>query len=96
VEDNDCESPFMLRTSAFRDDRAELVSAVVHVDGSARVQTVRETVEPRLHGLLQRFQDLTGVPMVLNTSLNGSRQPIVELRRTPSGRLPSSASTFWS
>lgn len=72
------DSPFMLRSWKFQEGKAEIVPAVAHVDGSARVQTVQGSAEPGLHELLRLFYAETGVPMVLNTSLNGSRQPIVE------------------
>jgi hypothetical protein len=58
--------------------RAE-VPAICHVDGSARLQTVREEDNPWYYRLIQAFQKLTGVPMVLNTSFNTLKgEPIVE------------------
>ncbi len=60
-------SPHMLFFSEVIDDR---LPAVTHVDGSARVQTVRDDSEPRLAELLQRFRVLTGVGVLCNTSLN--------------------------
>lgn len=51
--------------------------SVVHVDYSARLQTVRPTVHPDLHRLIEAFKGLTGVPMVINTSFNVGGQPIV-------------------
>ncbi len=74
-------SPFMLDAFHVRPERAQEVPGVVHVDGTARVQTV-----PRNHALfafrrlLERFLKNTGVPMVLNTSFNVRGEPIV---RTP-------------
>ncbi len=78
IAEDRCDSPFMLRSWKFLEGKAEIVPAVAHVDGSARVQTVRSSAEPSLHELLRLFYAQTNVPMVLNTSLNGSRQPIVE------------------
>jgi carbamoyltransferase len=69
------DSPFMLRTFAVRTG-AEL-PAVTHVDGSARVQTVDREIDPRLHALLTRFGELTGYPVLLNTSFNMRGEPIV-------------------
>jgi carbamoyltransferase len=50
----------------------------VHVDGTARVQTVREATNPRLYRLLKEFDRLTGVPVLINTSFNVKGEPIVE------------------
>ncbi len=71
-------SPFMLLARRVRDDWAPKIPAVVHVDGTARVQTVRESQNPRLHRLLREFETTTGVPVLLNTSFNVKGEPIVE------------------
>ena len=70
-------TPFMTIVFRFKPEKATLVPAVVHVDGTARVQTVTEDVNPRYFGLIQHFERLTGVPMVLNTSFNRRGEPIV-------------------
>jgi carbamoyltransferase len=49
-----------------------------HVDGTARVQTVREQTNPVLYRLLREFEALTGVPVLINTSFNVKGEPIVE------------------
>jgi carbamoyltransferase len=68
------DSPFMLFTADVLDPT---LTAVTHVDGSARVQTV--TAENgRFYSLLRAFKGLTGVPVLLNTSMNGPGEPIVE------------------
>lgn len=51
--------------------------SVVHVDYSARIQTVRRSVHPDFHELISEFKRLTGIPMIINTSFNVSGQPIV-------------------
>jgi carbamoyltransferase len=53
------------------------VPAVTHVDHSARVQTVSQDTSPELHAILRAFEDLTGCPMVINTSFNVRGEPIV-------------------
>ena len=53
------------------------IPAITHVDYSARVQTVDAQHAPRFHGLLSRFHELTGSPMVINTSFNVRGEPIV-------------------
>ena len=72
------EAPFMLRAATVRPHRRAQLGAVVHVDGTARPQTVRAEVSPRLHALLRAFERHSGVPVLLNTSFNGPGQPIVE------------------
>ena len=49
---------------------------MTHVDGSGRLQTVSRRTNPRYHQLIEAFQELTGVPMVLNTSFN-ENEPVV-------------------
>lgn len=69
---------FMLLAVDVRHERRCLVPAVVHVDGTARVHLVRHTTNPRFHRLIRWFTELTGVPLVLNTSFNPAGSPIVE------------------
>jgi carbamoyltransferase len=71
------ESPFMLFATKVRADVRHEVPAVVHIDGSARPQTVRRDENPALHGLLEAFENRTGLPLVLNTSFNAAGEPIV-------------------
>jgi carbamoyltransferase len=74
----DAESPFMLIAAPVRPEWKDRIPAIVHVDGSARLQTVRRETNERLYRLLQEFEKLTGVPVLLNTSFNIRGQPIVE------------------
>jgi carbamoyltransferase len=53
------------------------IPAVTHIDYSARVQTVDRDTNPRYHGLISRFRDLTGCPVLVNTSFNVRGEPIV-------------------
>ena len=66
----------MLATVAVRPERKAQIPAVVHADGSARVQTVARETTPAFWSLINALGDLTGVPVVLNTSLNGPDEPI--------------------
>ncbi len=68
--------PFMTEVHQVRAEKRALIPAVVHVDGSGRLQTVARHANPRYHALISAFRDLTGVPIVLNTSFNES-EPIV-------------------
>ena len=67
---------FMLFACRVKPDRRDLIPAVVHKDGSARVQIVSRKSNPRFHELISRFLAKTGVPLVVNTSFNDS-EPIV-------------------
>ncbi len=68
--------PFMTQVFPVAESKRALVPAVVHADGTGRVQAVDRTIHPLYACLIDRFFDLTGVPMVLNTSFNES-EPIV-------------------
>jgi carbamoyltransferase len=72
----DGDSPFMSRVAPVRPSRRARVPAITHVDGTARPQTVDASAHPRFHALISAFRDLTGVPMLLNTSFN-ENEPIV-------------------
>jgi carbamoyltransferase len=69
--------PFMLATAPVQHARRSAIPAVVHVDATARVQTVSRTNNPHLWQLIHDFHTLTGLPVVLNTSFNGAHEPIV-------------------
>jgi len=71
-------SPYMLFTHNVRRGWRERVAAIVHVDGSARVQTVDRRDEPLVARLLDNVDELTGVPVVVNTSLNTASRPMVD------------------
>jgi carbamoyltransferase len=70
------DSPFMTIVVPVRPEKREVIPAVTHVDGSARPQTVERSVNPVYWKLLDRFEALTGVPVLLNTSFN-IQEPIV-------------------
>jgi carbamoyltransferase len=73
-----CEpSPFMLFVDGVREETADFIPAVRHVDGSARIQTVNAAQHPRYHALLREFKQLTGVPVLVNTSFTTRGEPVV-------------------
>ena len=78
--DVDLASPYMLLSVNVKAAKRPTVPAITHVDGSARVQTVTRQHNPQYYRLIEHFLDLTGVPLVLNTSLNIKGEPIA---RTP-------------
>ena len=71
-------SPYMLFVHDVDAAWRDRIPAVVHVDGTARVQTVAESDEPLLARMLGRFEALTGLPVVINTSLNTAGRPMVD------------------
>ena len=72
-------TPYMEKVFPIRPERQKEIPAVTHVDGSGRLQTVSKRTNPLYHALITRFFAKTGVPILLNTSLN-ENEPIV---RTP-------------
>lgn len=71
-------SPYMLFTHRVADEWRERIPAVVHVDGTARVQTVDREREPLMARVLEAFERRTGVPVIVNTSLNTAGRPMVD------------------
>jgi carbamoyltransferase len=69
--------PWMTEILPVRASQRAAIPAVVHVDGTARVQTVSAATSPRFHALLRAFAERTGVPVLLNTSFNVAGEPIV-------------------
>jgi carbamoyltransferase len=72
-------APYMEKVFPIRPEKRALIPAVTHVDGSGRLQTVSKRTNPLYHALIVKFREKTGVPIVLNTSLN-ENEPVV---RTP-------------
>jgi carbamoyltransferase len=70
--------PHMLFVAQTRPQYRDQLGAVTHVDGSARLQTVDKEENPRFWALLKQFEELTGLPVILNTSFNLKGQPIVK------------------
>lgn len=71
-------SPYMILVDKTRPEHLETLRNVTHVNGTARVQTVEKAWNPALEKLLRRFHELTGIPVLLNTSFNKKGMPIVE------------------
>jgi carbamoyltransferase len=68
---------FMTITCAVRPEWRERIPAVVHIDGTARPQIVRDEANPLFAAILRRFRDTTGLPVLINTSFNVHEEPIV-------------------
>jgi carbamoyltransferase len=68
--------PFMMQVFQIREEKRSAIPAVTHVDGSGRLQMVSRNTNPRYYRLIEAFRELTGIPMVLNTSFN-ENEPVV-------------------
>lgn len=68
--------PFMVKTYRFKKEKQNLVQAVCHKDGTGRLQTVEKETNPRYWQLINEFEKITGIPIVLNTSFN-ENEPVV-------------------
>jgi carbamoyltransferase len=79
-------SPFMLLVADVKPEKRDLLPAITHVDGTARVQTVNRVQNALYYDLVTRFGERTGIPVLLNTSFNDKGEPIVE---TPADALHS-------
>jgi carbamoyltransferase len=71
-------SPYMLVTTKVKEDWRKKIPAVTHIDNSARHQSVTIDTNPKFYKLIDSFYKKTGVPVLLNTSFNGPKEPIVE------------------
>lgn len=74
--ETDYPDPFMLKVYRIRPEKQDIIPAVTHADGTGRLQTVRQQDNPRYWQLIEEFRNITGVPVVLNTSFN-ENEPIV-------------------
>ena len=74
--ETDDDVPFMMQVFQIRPKYREMIPAVTHVDGTGRLQTVHKETNPRFYRLLEQFRELSGIPLVLNTSFN-ENEPIV-------------------
>lgn len=70
--------PFMSSVLEVREDKRALLPAITHIDGTARLQTVTKTANPRFWSLIDAFAKLSGVPILVNTSFNNNAEPIVD------------------
>ena len=67
-------SPYML----LKEEKRRIVPGVTHVDGSGRLQTITEDMNPRYYQLISEFQKISGIPMIVNTLFNIKGEPIIE------------------
>ncbi|WP_273325238.1 carbamoyltransferase C-terminal domain-containing protein [Vallitalea guaymasensis] len=75
---NDYESPFMLQALELLEDKRQIVPAIVHEDGTSRLQTIdRSNPQTYLYKVMKEFESVSGVPIICNTSLNDKGEPII-------------------
>jgi len=72
------ESPYMMYAMDFKTEKHGEVPAITHVDGTCRIQTVTKEQNPSYYSLIKEFDNITGVPILFNTSFNLAGQPLVE------------------
>lgn len=71
-------SPFMLKNVIIKEEWRQKIPAVCHIDNTARPQYLKREIDPELYDLIETFYNKTGIPLLINTSLNGKGEPIVE------------------
>ena len=71
-------TPFMERVLPIRKEKQILIPAVTHVDGSGRLQSVKKELRPRYYNLINEFYNITGIPILINTSFN-ENEPVVNI-----------------
>ncbi|HLP59840.1 MAG TPA: carbamoyltransferase C-terminal domain-containing protein, partial [Candidatus Deferrimicrobium sp.] len=70
--------PYMIFVVKVKPDKQKLLGAITHFDGTARIQTVSKETNPTYWQLIEEFRQITGVPIILNTSFNNNAEPIVD------------------
>ncbi len=76
-----CNVPFMEKVFKFKPEFIDKFPAIVHYDGTGRLQSVSKKTNPRFYSLIHSFYELTGIPILVNTSFNLNGEPIVESPR---------------
>lgn len=72
------QSPHMMYAVSCKDGVAEKVPSIIHIDGSCRIQTLKQDQNPHFYELIEEFYNETGVPVLFNTSFNLGGEPLVE------------------
>ena len=80
------QAPFMEKVVKIREERKSEIPAVVHVDGTGRLQTVQQEDNSLFYALIDNFRTITGVPLVLNTSFNQNGEPVFYLEEVSESR----------
>lgn len=76
--DEDFISPYMIYSLTVKEDKIPEIAAITHLDNTCRIQTVNKNQNEKVFTLIKKFKDITGIPVVLNTSFNDNGEPIVE------------------
>ena len=75
---NITKAPFMTSSFNIKPEYRDSFPAITHVDGTCRIQTVKEHQNPIYYEIIQKFYEQTGVPIIFNTSFNLAGEPLVE------------------
>ncbi|MEH2170909.1 MAG: carbamoyltransferase C-terminal domain-containing protein [Nostoc sp.] len=78
VPHNQKHFPFMIFVVNVQEDKRQSLGAITHIDGTARIQTVSQKTNKKYWDLINSFKQLTGIPILLNTSFNNNVEPIVD------------------
>jgi carbamoyltransferase len=76
--EEDFSSPYMLYSLTVKEDKRTEIAAITHVDYTCRIQTVNKQLHPEITTLIQKFREVSKIPVLLNTSFNDNGEPIVE------------------
>jgi carbamoyltransferase len=74
----DFNSPYMLYSLTVKDEKRNEIAAITHKDNTCRIQTVNAKLNPQVNTLIEKFKEISGIPVLLNTSFNDNGEPIVE------------------
>lgn len=77
ILDGSHDSPFMTYSFAVKNEYKDMINQTIHVNGLTRPQIVKKAINPLFYSLIEKFYTITGIPVLLNTSLNRRKEPIV-------------------
>ena len=76
--DDNIENPYMIYSQTVKLNKKEKLGAIIHEDNTCRIQTVNSELNDKVTVLLNKYNEISGVPVLLNTSFNDNGEPIVE------------------
>lgn len=76
--EEDYNSPYMLYSLTVREEKRKEIAAITHKDNTCRIQTVNDKINKEVNTLIEKFKEVSGIPVLLNTSFNDNGEPIVE------------------
>jgi carbamoyltransferase len=76
--EEDFNSPYMLYSLTVKEEKRGEIEAITHKDNTCRIQTVNAKMNTQVNTLIEKFKEVSGIPVLLNTSFNDNGEPIVE------------------